>query len=66
MPEVATTAPSDPGIGDGEEARKPQVGDDDHHAQQQRDAIEVFRLVGILERQGARCDHEASAHQGRR
>ena len=54
----------DPGIGDGEEARKPQTGDDDHHAEQQRDGIEVYRLVGILERQGARCDHEAGADQG--
>ena len=54
----------DPGIGDGEEARKPQIGDDDHHAEQQRDGIEVDRLVGILERQGARCDHEAGADQG--
>jgi hypothetical protein len=25
----------DPGIGDGKEARKPQAGDDDHHAEQQ-------------------------------
>jgi hypothetical protein len=34
-----------------EEARQPQIGDDDHHAEQQRDGIEVDRLVGILERQ---------------
>jgi hypothetical protein len=54
----------DPGIGDSKEARKPQTGDDDHHAEQQRDGIEVHRLVGILERQGARCDHEAGADQG--
>jgi hypothetical protein len=53
-----------PGIDDGEKARKPQVGDDDHHAKQQRDGIEVHRLVGILERQGARCDHEPGADQG--
>ena len=54
----------DPGIGDGEEARKPQTRDDDHHAEQQRDGIEVYCLVGILKRQGARCDHEAGADQG--
>ena len=53
----------DPGIGDGEKAGKPQVGDDDHHAEQQRDGVEVDGLVGILERQRARCDHEAGAHQ---
>ncbi len=53
----------DPGIGDGKEARKPQTGDDDHHAEQQRDGIEVHRLVGILERKRARCDHEAGADQ---
>ena len=51
----------DPGVGDGEEARKPQTGNDDHHAEQQRDGIEVYRLVRIFERQGARCDHEAGA-----
>jgi hypothetical protein len=53
-----------PSVGDSEEARKPQVGDDDHHAEQQRDGIEVYGLVGILERQGARCHHETCAYQG--
>ena len=53
----------DPGGGGGEEAREPQAGDDDHHAEQQRDRIEVDRLVGVFERQGARCDHQAGADQ---
>jgi hypothetical protein len=36
----------------------------DHHAEQQRDGIEVNRLIGIFERQGPRRDHEAGADQG--
>jgi len=53
-----------PFIGDGEEAGETQTGNDNHHAEQQCDCIEVHRLIGILERQGTRCDHEAGAYQG--
>ena len=47
-------------------AKKPdsaQTGDDDHHAEQQGDGVEVHRLVGILERQGTGRHHEAGADQ---
>ena len=73
MPEIATDrgeqdqrspGPRDnPGISNGKEAREPQTGDDDHHAEQKRDGIEIDCLVGIFDRQGTRRDHEPGADQ---
>jgi hypothetical protein len=53
-----------PGVGDREEARKPQAGDDNHHAEQQGDRVAVHRLVGAFERRRSGGDHEARPDQG--
>jgi len=48
---------------DGEKAGQPQTGHDDHHAEQQRDRVEVDRLVGVFQRQRTGGDHQAGTHQ---
>jgi hypothetical protein len=53
----------DPNGGEGEEAGEPQARDDDHHPEQQRNGLEIDRLVGVLKRQGARCDHQSGADE---
>ena len=40
-------ARGDPGAGEREEPGQPQIGDHDHHAEQQGDRVEVDRPVGI-------------------
>jgi len=41
----------DPGIGEREEAREPEIGHHDHHAQEQRDRVEIDGPIGLLERE---------------
>ena len=36
-----------PGGGELEEPRQAQMGDDDHHAEQQRQRVEVDGLIGL-------------------
>ena len=36
-----------------EKAGKAQVGDDDHHAEQERDGVEIDRAIGLVERDDA-------------
>ena len=57
-------AGDDPGIDEPEEAGEPQIGDDDHHAQQQDDRVEVDCLGDFVERQRADRHHQARADQG--
>ena len=53
-------------IGDhAEEARDAQIGDDDHHAEQKRDGVEVDGAVRLLGAQDAGADHQARAEQRR-
>jgi hypothetical protein len=53
-------------VGDhAKESGDAQIGDDDHHAQQQRDRIEVDRVISLLGAQHAGADHQARAEQRR-
>ena len=45
------------------ESGEAQIGDDDHHAEQQRDGVEIDGPVGGIERQYAEPDHQARAEQ---
>ena len=49
--------------GAAEEAGKAQIGDDDHHAEQQGDGVEIDGAIGLVEAQGANADHQARAEQ---
>ncbi len=57
------------GMVDGERAERPEcaghleVRDDDHHAEQKRDRIEVDRVERVLEAQGAERDHRRAAEK---
>ena len=53
----------DPGVDQGEEAGDAQIGDHDHHAEQQRDGAEIDRLVRFLQRHDAGGHHQAGADQ---
>ena len=55
----------DPGIGQREEAGEPQMGDQDHHAEQQGDGVEVDGAVGLVEAERARRHHQARPQQRR-
>jgi hypothetical protein len=44
-----------------EKAGEAQIADDDHHAEQQCDCIEVDRAQCLVERQHAKADHQAGA-----
>jgi hypothetical protein len=48
-----------------EEAGKAQIGDDDHHAEQQCNGIEVDGAIGLLEAERAARHHQTGAHQCR-
>ncbi len=54
-----------PAIHQPEETRDAQIGDDDHHTEQQRDGIEVDGAISVFERQHAGGDHEAAAEPRR-
>jgi hypothetical protein len=41
----------DPVVDEAEKSGEPQIRDDDHHAEQQRDRIDIDRPVGVVERQ---------------
>ena len=53
-----------PGGGELEEPRQAQMGDDDHHAQQQGQRVEVDGLIGLLEGERAARHHQAGAEKG--
>ena len=55
----------DPVVHQPEKAGKAQVGHDDHHAEQQRDRVEIDRAIGFIERDDAKRDHQARAEQRR-
>ena len=44
-----------------EKPRDPQLRDNDHHAQQKRDGVEIDGLEGLLEAQSPERDHQACA-----
>ena len=48
-----------------EEAGKAQIGDDDHHAEQKGDGVEVDRAIGLLQRDDVQPHHQAGADQRR-
>jgi hypothetical protein len=48
-----------------EETGKAQVGDDNHHAEQKRDGVEIDRPISLIERDDAHSDHEAGADERR-
>ena len=41
------------------------MGDDQHHAEQQRDGAEIDRFVRVVQRQGTCRDHERRAEKRR-
>ena len=55
----------DPVVRQPKKAGKAQVGDDDHHAEQQRDRVEIDRAIGVIERDDAKSDHQARAEERR-
>ena len=55
----------DPVRDQAEEAADPQVGHDDHHAEQERDGVEIDRTVSLLRSQHADAQHEAATEQRR-
>jgi hypothetical protein len=44
-----------------EKPRDPQLRDNDHHAQQKRDGVEIDGFEGFLEAQSPERDHQACA-----
>jgi hypothetical protein len=40
--------PHDPAAGHREKSREPQIGDEDHHAEQQGQRFEIDRLIGDI------------------
>ena len=46
-----------------EEAGEAQIGGDDHHAEEERDRLEVDGAIGLAEAEHAEPDHEARAEQ---
>ena len=52
-----------PGADQREEAGEAQIGDHDHHAEQQDDGVEVDGLVGLLKRDDAEGHHQAGADE---
>ena len=47
-----------------EKSREAQIGDNDHHAEEQRDGFIVDCGIGIPKRQRVRRDHQAGANDG--
>ena len=52
-----------PAVDQPKKARQPEVGDDDHHAEQEGDRVEVDGLVSVAERNGAASDHQGRAEE---
>ena len=50
-------------IGEREEAGEAQIGDEDHHAEQQRDGVEIDGAIGLLEAEAAARHHQTGADQ---
>lgn len=57
-------SPNDPRARQPEEARQTKVGNHDHHAEKQRQGVEIDGLVGVVERERAAGDHQGGTHQG--
>jgi hypothetical protein len=52
-----------PAIDEAEKTRKPQIGDDDHHPEQQDDRVEIDRLGSLFERESTGGYHQAPADE---
>ena len=55
----------DPAGDQPEKAGQPQVGDDDHHAEQQRDGVEIDRARHLVDVEAAERQHQAGTDQRR-
>ncbi len=53
----------DPAIDEPKEAGEPQIRDQDHHPEQERDGGEIDRPHRLVERDGADCQHQRGANE---
>jgi hypothetical protein len=56
-------APDGKSSGEFEKPRDPQLRDNDHHAQQKRDGVEIDGFEGFSEAQSPERDHQACADE---
>ena len=54
-----------PGADGGEESGEAEIGDDDHHAEEQHDGVVIDGGVGLLHGEDVEGEHEAGADDGR-
>jgi hypothetical protein len=46
-----------------EDARKPKIGDDDHHPEEKGDRLHIDRAICLIEREDPEPDHQARGQQ---